>query len=78
MDASIASFATDELRMLNRLKNGPEIQHSQPNSGSAPVHFEEGSTLNHGKARANVGGPPRVENSNLHNQSTVSIIQPYP
>jgi hypothetical protein len=27
----------------------PPIQHSQPNSGSAPVHFEEGSTLNHGK-----------------------------
>ena len=58
--------------------SSPEIQHSQPNSGSAPVHFEEGSTLNHGKARANVDGPPRVENSNLHNQSTVSIIQPYP
>ena len=71
MDASIASFATDELRMLNRLKNGPEIQHSQPNSGSAPVHFEGVDIEKLQKKReTSTDHPPEWKlsrNSNFHN-----------
>jgi hypothetical protein len=45
--------------------SAPEIQHSQPHSGSAPVHFSKGSILNHEKGRQTPTGvgrtPPRVE-----------------